>query len=122
MNVIRIRALKPCDTETYKKRIDGYDVIVRREQFDDWNDLEIELQDGVELPQLGKMFDLTEVAESYSIIDISSNTHIEFDELSDIPDEIREQVDEAIEEDDFSNGWEIIGETYLIDDYRYKED
>mgnify|MGYP000335318935 CR=1 FL=1 len=122
MSIVVIRAISPCDAVTYKKRINGHDIVIRREQYDDWNDLEINLQDDTQLPESGKTFDLVKEAESYSIIDISPDTHIQFDELSDIPDEVREQVDEEMEEDHFPSNWEIIEKQYLVDDYRHIED
>ena len=58
MKTIKIRAFGPCSTETYQRDFDGFLVQVRREAFDGWNDLALELPNGKKLPTSSEDFSL----------------------------------------------------------------
>ena len=53
---VSINAIDPCSIKRYQKDSDGVKVEIRRESFDDWNNVKLTIPDGVELPETEVIF------------------------------------------------------------------
>ena len=118
MKTITIRAFDPCSTETYQRDFNGLLVQVRREAFDEWNDLEVTLPNGKKLPTSSQDFSLKQLGIEYDILDISSHSDIQHTVLTNINDDgIEEFIDECAEDDNWEEEWSLVGYDYILNRY-----
>ena len=118
MKKIKVRAFSPCSTETYQRDFNGSLVQVRREAFDGWNDLELELPNGKNLPTASTGFSLKQLGIEYDILDISSHSDIQHTVLTDInDDEIEEFIDECAGDDNWEEEWDLVDHDYSVNRY-----
>ena len=116
-----MKAIGPCAIEKYKRDFDGVEVEVHRQAFDDWNELEMTVPDGVDLPDSGTSFSVDSLGIDYDIEDISDGSHVQASVITNIDDEdIQEVIDECEANDDW-NEWELIGNDYIIHDYELRD-
>ena len=92
---IKLKIDRPLALEYYKKKIDNIIVKVRREVFDDWNDVELTIPSKVTLPVSGSgYFSIKELGININIINVSENTSAQYTILTDIEDDLMEMIDE----------------------------
>jgi hypothetical protein len=115
---ILIKAISPCSIEKYKKDFDGIEVEIHREAFDNWNEVILEIPEGVEIPKPGESFSTYALGIEPDIQDISSGSDIQISIVTELDDE---EIEEAIYEheanDDWEEEWELIGHDYIIYNY-----
>lgn len=115
---VTVKAIGPCEVERYQKKFGDLLVVVERQGFDDWAEVILTVPDGVQLPESGISFSLSDLAIEHNILDISEDCDIQYSILTDFDDDdIQEIVDQEIEEDDLEGSWDHIGSDYIIDMY-----
>ena len=92
---------------------------MRREVFDDWNDVELTIPSKVTLPDTGSgYFSINEVGININIINVSENTSAQYTILTDIADDLIEMIDEKYgSNDSFNDDWKLFKTDYQIDFY-----
>ena len=116
---INLKIDRPLALEYYKKKIDNIIVKVRREVFDDWNDVELTIPSKVTLPVSGSgYFSIKELGININIINVSENTSAQYTILTDIEDDLIEIIDEKYgSNDSFNDDWKLFKTDYQIDFY-----
>lgn len=118
---VSIKAIDPCSIQMYKKDFDGVKVEIRRESFDDWNDLKLTIPDGVELPETGVIFSPHALGIEYDIEEFSEGCYVQNTVITEINDQnIQSALDEHEANDDWEEEWELIGTDYIIDSYEIR--
>lgn len=70
--IVRIKVSSPIALEYFKKKINDIEVEVRREQFDDWNEVELTIPSTVTLPDSESgYFSTKELGIDVNILDVS---------------------------------------------------
>ena len=92
---------------------------MRREVFDDWNDVELTIPSKVTLPDTGSgYFSINELGININIINVSENTSAQYTILTDIADDLIEMIDEKYgSNDSFNDDWKLFKTDYQIDFY-----
>ena len=116
---IILKADSPLALEYYKKKFNDIEVEVRREAFDDWNEVELTIPSNITLPESGSdYFSTKELGINTNIIDVSENTSIQYTILTEIDDDLKEIIDEKYgSNDSFSDEWELFKKDYQINYY-----
>ena len=116
---IKLKIDRPLALEYYKKTINNIIVKVRRELFDDWNDVELTIPSNVTLPDSGSgYFSIKELGININIINVSENTSAQYTILTDIEDDLIEMIDEKYgSNDSFNDDWKLFKTDYQIDFY-----
>jgi len=119
--IVSIKAIDPVSIQMYKKDFDAVKVEIRRESFDDWNDLKLTIPDGVELPESGVIFSPHAEGIEYDIEEFSEGCYVQTTVITEINDQnIQSALDEHEANDDWEEEWELIGTDYIIDSYEIR--
>ena len=116
---VRLKVNSPLALEYYKKKINDIEVEVRREQFDDWHEVELTIPSTVTLPESESgYFSTKELGIDVNILDVSEDTSVQYTILTDIDDDLRDMIDEEYGSSDiFNEEWELYKNDYQIDFY-----
>ena len=119
---ILLKIDSPLALEYYKKKINDIEVLVRREAFDDWSEVELTIPSTVTLPESGSdYFSTKELGIDVNIIDVSEDTSVQYTILTDIDDDLRDMINEEYgSNDSFNDDWELYKTDYQIDFYTVK--
>ena len=112
----------PLVLEYYKKKINDIEVSVRREIFDEWNEVELTIPSTVKIPVSGNgYFSPKELDIKVNILNVSENTSVQYTILTDIDDNLREMIDEKYgSNDSFNDDWKLYKTDYQIDFYTFQ--
>lgn len=103
---VSIKAIDPCSIKRYEKDFDGVKVEIRRESFDDWNDLKLTIPDGVELPEIGVIFSPHALGIEQDIEKFSGGCYVQKTVITEIKNE---NIQSALDENEANNDWKLIG-------------
>ena len=103
---VSIKAIDPCSIKRYEKDFYGVKVEIRRESFDDWNDLKLTIPDGVELPEIGVIFSPHALGIEYYIEKFSGGCYVQKTVITEIKNE---NIESALDENEANDDWKLIG-------------
>ena len=121
--IVRIKVSSPIALEFFNKKINDIEVEVRREQFDEWNEVELTIPSTVTLPESESgYFSTKELGVDVNILDVSEDTSVQYTILTDIDDDLRDRIDEEYGSSDiFNEDWELYKTDYQIDFYTVQD-
>lgn len=113
---VNIRALKVFSIERYFNFYDETKIEIERRTDDAWVEFTLHLKEGVELPPSGDDFDLKSICEDYEVLNIADELEIDDDIVSDVPEELEEIANDALESYEFES-WDVSEANFYIEEY-----
>ena len=100
---VSIKAIDPCSIKRYEKDFDGVKVEIRRESFDDWNDLKLTIPAGLELPETGVIFSPHALGIEQDIEEFSGGCYVQKTVITEIKNE---NIQSALDDNEANDDWE----------------
>lgn len=113
---VNIRALKVFSIERYFNFYDETKIEIERRTDDEWVEFSLHLKAGFELPPSGDEFDLNSICEDYEVLNIADELEIDDDIVSDVPEELEDMANDALESCEFES-WDVSEANFYIEEY-----